>query len=44
MSLWSAALGADVIEKHITLDKKMVGPDHSTSLNGKEFKMMVEKK
>ena len=42
-AIGAAALGANVIEKHITLDKKMVGPDHSTSLNGDEFKKMVSK-
>ncbi len=29
----AAALGATVIEKHITLDNKMPGPDHSASLD-----------
>ena len=38
----AAALGACVIEKHFTLDKKMDGPDHKASLNPKEFKNMVE--
>ena len=34
--------GAKVIEKHFTLNKKMIGPDHKSSLNPKEFKTMVE--
>jgi len=28
----AVALGAGVIEKHFTLDKNMVGPDHKASL------------
>ena len=34
--------GAKVIEKHITLDKKMPGPDHSASLCPEEFTEMVK--
>lgn len=37
----AVALGASVIEKHFTLDKKMEGPDHSTSLDSIELKSMV---
>ena len=37
----AAALGADVIEKHFTLDKNMVGPDHRASLEPAELKTMV---
>jgi len=33
--------GAKVIEKHFTLDKKMKGPDHKSSLNFIEFKKFV---
>ena len=39
----AAALGAIIIEKHLTLNKKMKGPDHSSSLNIDEFKDMVSK-
>lgn len=39
----AVSLGACVIEKHITLDKSMEGPDHKASLEPKEFKEMVEK-
>jgi N-acetylneuraminate synthase/N,N'-diacetyllegionaminate synthase len=35
-------LGACVIEKHFTLNKKQKGPDHSISLNPAEFKQMVK--
>ena len=37
----SAALGAEIIEKHFTLDKNMEGPDHSSSLDPSEFKELV---
>ena len=33
--------GAKVIEKHITLDKKMDGPDHFFAVNPAELKQMV---
>ena len=41
-AICATSIGAKVIEKHITLDKEMVGPDHSASLNPGEFKKMVE--
>ncbi|MBU1196094.1 MAG: N-acetylneuraminate synthase [Proteobacteria bacterium] len=37
----AVALGATVVEKHLTLDRKMVGPDHHSSLEPDEFKSMV---
>lgn len=37
----AVALGAEVIEKHFTLDKKMTGPDHAMSLNPAELKAFV---
>jgi N,N'-diacetyllegionaminate synthase len=37
----AAAMGASVIEKHFTLDKTMIGPDHKASLEPKELKAMV---
>jgi N,N'-diacetyllegionaminate synthase len=37
----ATALGAEVIEKHFTLDKTMPGPDHSCSLELNELKAMV---
>lgn len=37
----AVALGATVIEKHFTLDKNMVGPDHKASLDPLELKQMV---
>ena len=38
----SVALGITVLEKHITLDKTLAGPDHKVSLEPDEFKKMVE--
>ncbi|MDP8213482.1 MAG: N-acetylneuraminate synthase [Candidatus Zapsychrus exili] len=37
----ATALGATVIEKHLTLDKNMPGPDHKASLEPGELKHMV---
>jgi N-acetylneuraminate synthase len=37
----ASTLGACVIEKHLTLDKNMVGPDHKASLEPDELKKMV---
>jgi N,N'-diacetyllegionaminate synthase len=37
----AVVLGASVIEKHFTLDKTMVGPDHEASLEPEEIKAMV---
>ncbi|MES2508730.1 MAG: N-acetylneuraminate synthase [Pseudomonadota bacterium] len=37
----AVALGASVIEKHITLDRHLPGPDHSASLEPTEFTQMV---
>ncbi len=37
----SIALGAEVIEKHFTLDRKMEGPDHKASLEPNELKNMI---
>jgi len=37
----AAALGANIIEKHFTLDKNLPGPDHKMSLEPDELKKMV---
>ena len=37
----AVALGATVIEKHFTLDKTLLGPDHKASLEPNELKAMV---
>jgi len=39
----AASLGATIIEKHFTLDKKMKGPDQALSINPKEFQKLVIK-
>ncbi|OGV52410.1 MAG: N-acetylneuraminate synthase [Lentisphaerae bacterium GWF2_44_16] len=41
MSVAAAALGAEVIEKHFTLDKTMEGPDHKMSLDPRELTLFV---
>ena len=38
----AVALGASVIEKHFTLDRKLPGPDHIASLEPDELKQMVD--
>ena len=35
-------MGAELIERHYTLDKKMIGFDHKMSLEPEELKSMVE--
>lgn len=37
----ATALGAEFIEKHITLDRNMEGPDHKASMPPEEFKEYV---
>ncbi len=41
-SLAASALGAHVIERHITLDKKMFGTDQSASLESQEFAQLIK--
>lgn len=38
----AVAMGARIIEKHFTLDRKQPGPDHKASLEPGEFRSMVE--
>lgn len=38
----AVAMGAEIIEKHFTLDRNMDGPDHKASLNPSELKQMVK--
>lgn len=40
--IMAVALGAQIIEKHFTLDNKMRGPDHKASANPSVFKEMVD--
>jgi N,N'-diacetyllegionaminate synthase len=37
----AVAMGAEVIEKHFTLDKRLPGPDHQASLEPEELAAMV---
>ncbi len=41
ISVAAVAMGAQAIEKHITLDKNLPGPDHRSSLEPREFSSMV---
>lgn len=40
--IMAVSLGATVLEKHLTLDRNMKGPDHFASLTSEEMKNMVE--
>ena len=40
-SLAAVALGACVIEKHLTLDRSLPGPDHKASMEPVDFKSMI---
>lgn len=40
-SLAAVSLGATIVEKHVTLDRKLPGPDHAASLEPAEFTAMV---
>ena len=41
VSTVAAALGASIIERHLTLDRTMDGPDHAASLEPQGFSKMV---
>jgi N,N'-diacetyllegionaminate synthase len=41
VAIAAVAMGASVIEKHFTLDRKLPGPDHQASLEPKELSAMV---
>jgi sialic acid synthase SpsE len=41
-SVGAIALGSEVIEKHVTLSKKMSGPDHEASLDFETYKSLVD--
>lgn len=42
ISIAAVALGSVIVEKHLTLDKRMKGPDHKSSIEPKEFELMVK--
>ena len=37
----AVSMGANIIEKHFTLDKKMTGPDHSFSIDPNGLKLLI---
>lgn len=41
--LAAVTLGARYIEKHLTLNKKLFGPDHSASASPQEFKSLIKR-
>ena len=41
-TLAAVALGAELVERHITLDRNMEGPDHAASLEPGDFAALVE--
>lgn len=42
VAIAAVAMGAEVIEKHFTLDRTLPGPDHQASLEPSELKAMVK--
>ncbi len=42
ISLAAVAMGAEIIEKHFTIDKSLPGPDQATSLDPVEFSNLVK--
>ena len=42
ITIAAVALGAKIVERHITLDRNMEGPDHPASLEPDEFKTLVD--
>lgn len=42
VSVAATAMGAEVIEKHFTLDRGLPGPDHQASLEPDELELMVQ--
>lgn len=43
VSIAAVTLGAKIIEKHLTVSRKMKGPDHKASLEPQDLKFMVDK-
>ena len=41
-SILAASMGAEIIEKHVTLDKNMIGPDHKASMELNDFISLVK--
>ncbi len=42
VAIAAVACGAEIIEKHFTLDKSLPGPDHQASLDPQELKAMIQ--
>ena len=42
-SALAIAKGATILEKHVTLDNKLPGPDHKASLNLRDFKIFIDR-
>tara|TARA_B100001057_G_scaffold483108_1_gene559413 strand:+ start:36 stop:1100 length:1065 start_codon:yes stop_codon:yes gene_type:complete len=42
-SITAVAMGAKIIEKHLTINKNFSGPDHKASLTPNEFKLLCSK-
>jgi N,N'-diacetyllegionaminate synthase len=42
IALAAVSRGAVVLEKHLTLDRNQEGPDHKSSIEPKEFRIMVD--
>lgn len=38
----AVANGASIIEKHFTLDRELPGPDHTSSINPQELKILIQ--
>ena len=42
-SIAAAANGASIIEKHVTFDRTLSGPDHKASMTINDFKILIQK-
>ena len=42
IAIAAVALGAKVIEKHLTLNRNFIGPDHQASIEPKQLKAMID--
>jgi N,N'-diacetyllegionaminate synthase len=42
IAIAAVAMGANIVEKHITLDVNLPGPDHRVSLSPEKFKSLVQ--
>ena len=39
----AVSMGAEIIEKHLTLNRKLSGPDHKASIEPDELKILIKK-